>query len=114
MAQGIHLRDVLRLMAAKDEHGNPARFSLECYTYNRHTRLGGVRTEYHGCTLLTEEAQARPMSAQKKARRARSVDRRKRPRLFDLALRQIQEPHGQVRRVHIYLITKFNGQPVHA
>lgn len=115
MAQGIHLRDVLRLMTATDEDGRPARFHLEVYTYNRQTGEGGRRVEYHDCTLLTERSHGpRPMSAKKRERRAAYKDRRRRPNLFELALRQIQEPHGQVRRIHVYLITKFNGLPVHA
>lgn len=108
----VHLRDMLRLMAERLPDGRMRPFNCTAYTYNRGTKEGGQRLEFTDAVLLTKDALPGPPPKTRKGRGRLAADGRRRPDHFGLATRNLLLPDGAVRKVHLYLITEFNGMAV--
>lgn len=110
----LHLRDVLGLMGQRGPDGRMVPFDLEGYTYNEATREGGNHYALQQAVLHTADAYASPKPGKAKHRPAADAKRDGRSTVdhFRHATRELLMPDGSVRRVKIFLITAFNGQPV--
>jgi len=104
--QPIPLKRVLSLMEHTDHKGKPVPFDLVTYTADRHRRTGGERLELKGATLTWHN--------KKLPRQARELRKHpgKSPSHWKNATRNILLPNGQIRKVHIRLIVRFDGKVV--
>lgn len=107
----VHLRDALKLMGERLPNGTMRPFSLQAYTYNRKSREGGRKLELTDAVLLTKDALPSPVPF--RARKRKALDKRRHPDHFATSTRNLRMPAGDVVKVNIWLITHFNGEPVH-
>jgi hypothetical protein len=100
--QLIALADVMKLMRKVDGKGIPVPFSLEVCTYNRFTREGGERLKMDNVILYQQKHVKKPVT-----------DRTKFPNHHDNGTRNVMfVSSGQIRKIHVRLIEKFNGKAV--
>jgi hypothetical protein len=108
----IRLWDVLDVMDSFDWRQKPVKFQMKFVTANRQNGTGGEIIEVKGarkCSGKTKEG--RPIFSFPK----NSADRDKAardPRHWTHSTRNILLPNGQIRKVHIRLITEFNNKKV--
>jgi hypothetical protein len=90
-----------------DHKGKPYPFDVTFYTSDESQGKGGQRISIKGA-ILTKHVKNLPMHI-------RNVDgfrTSKKPRHFENATRNISDPEGKITKVHIRLITHFNGHKV--
>lgn len=106
----IRLKDVLADMEKEDELGNPIPFSLKYVAYDREKQKGGHIIEIRNAVLL--KSGKRELG--KDPKHTDDPDQiRKNPHHWQNRTRNIVVlPSKQIRKVHIYLITRYNEQRV--
>jgi len=106
----ITLKEVLELMDKRDENGNPIPFSITFCTYSRQKKLGGERISIDKAVKVIGKRNEKTI-----------VDKRtlatqapyKNPNHYRNHTRNIMIISSQqIRKIHIRLIEKFNGQQV--
>jgi hypothetical protein len=111
MVKRIFMRLVLDEMKKTDSKGDAVPFSIEFRTYNRHNKMGGVLKTYEGAKLLmakkTKEKSFNPISLYN-----REELQRKNPNHWQNRTRNIELPSGQIKKLNILYITKFNDLEV--
>lgn len=100
----IRRKDALKAMRKLDRRGYAQPFSLRFVTYDRARRTGGRIVDVPWAVLNTAE-QARVEEIEK-------MGKGKQPRHFVNQTRNIKLKDGEIRKVHIQLITMFNGMRV--
>lgn len=107
MVETIFLRQVLEIMEKKDTQGNAVPFDIEFRTFNSNNKSGGALKKYNAARLLiakNKQAVFNPMEHEYRQFRVR-----KNPNHWDNRTRNLETPSGQIRKVKILYITKFNG-----
>lgn len=106
----ITLKEVLEKMDERDAKGNPIPFDIVFCTYSRQQKKGGERITITNAVKVASAKKNQPI-----------VDRRtaaiqapsKNPHHYKNQTRNIMVlASQQIRKVHIRLIEKFNGQQV--
>ena len=102
----IFLNEVLNQMRAlKDEKQTP--FSLEWRTFNSKNKMGGK------LKLVSNAILCMALPKKEKSKNPKSINRiKKNPNHWVNRTRNIETPGGDIVKVHIDLITKFNGKRV--
>jgi len=105
IANSVRLSEVLRQMEEGKE-----RFTIRFVRADRKRKTGGQIEEWHNCRLSKRRArgaQRSPVAAGASEAPGRM------PGHYQNATRNIMQGNSsQVRKVHIWLILAFNGQPV--
>lgn len=108
MVKHIFLRQVVELMKMTDEKGNAIPFDIEVRTFNKNNSTGGSYRIYKGAKLLI----GKKLKGKKfiEADHFFRIDKvRKRPEHWRNATRNIELKTGQIVKVKIRYIIKFNG-----
>ena len=100
----IRLRDALRAMDRLTHKNKPIPFSIIFYSADKKLKKGGERKEIKG-GVLTKHVKGLPMHY----RMVDGFGSSKSPRHYENATRNISSPDGSITKVHIRLITYFNG-----
>lgn len=103
----ILLRDALRMMDRLDHKNRPIPFSLSFVTADRRRNTGGEIMSISGA-ILSKHNTILP----KYVRTVDGFGGSKSPRHYENATRNVQSPDGSITKVHIRLITTFNGQKI--
>lgn len=111
MVKRIFLRQVLEAIKKTDAKGNAVPFDIEFRTYNRNNGMGGVLKKYERVKLLIpKKLKGKPfIDAQHFYRPVRV---RKNPNHFENRTRNIELTGGQIKKINILFITKFNNLEV--
>ncbi|WP_338765968.1 hypothetical protein WAF17_02760 [Bernardetia sp. ABR2-2B] len=108
--QTIFLREALKQMNARDEDNNLIPFSLRLYTADRKNKTGGQLLYFENCVI---SKLARLTELQKKYRRLALKDKTIKANHWENSTRNILLLNsGEIRTVHIRLITHFNSQKI--
>lgn len=113
LASMISLRDVLLMMEAEDEQGYQIPFSLRFVTYDKQKQTGGEIIDAKKAVLL--KSGKKDFERKTGIRNKEDPDQiKKKPNHFKNRTRNIMLlPSKQIRKVHIYLITRFNDERVY-
>jgi hypothetical protein len=107
----MFLRQVLEEIKKTDEKGDALPFDIEFRTYNRNNNMGGVLKRYERAKLLIgKKLKGKPLIDAEYFYRQQRV--RKNPNHFDNRTRNIELPGGQIKKINILFITKFNNHEV--
>jgi hypothetical protein len=106
----MFLRQVLEEIKKTDEKGDALPFDIEFRTYNNN-KMGGVLKRYERAKLLIgKKLKGKPFVDAEYFYRKQRV--RKNPNHFDNRTRNIELPGGQIKKINILFITKFNNHEV--
>lgn len=98
-------------MKQLDRQGKPIPFSVRVVEYNRQTKQGGRIVNYEGVTLTSADRKRRDdPPAVAEADGGNST--KKSPNHYRNKTRNLVLRNGEVRKIHIRLITRFNGHTV--
>lgn len=111
MINKIFLRQVLKEMEKIGPDNLPVKFSIEVRTFNSQNKEGGRLVKYTDASLLVKPAKKKkafnPMEHLYRVERDR-----KNPNHWSNRTRNIQTKSGQIKKLKILYITKFNGLEV--
>lgn len=107
----IYLQDALRLMHKRDEDDNLAPFSIQACTADRKLNTGGKLENFKNVIITWSDDKA-GRAESKRIKHPTKQKSGRPPRHFKNRTRNIQFSNGQVRKIHISLITEFNGEVV--
>lgn len=111
MVKRMFLRQVLEEIKKTDAEGDSIPFDIEFRTYNRNNKMGGVLKRYEKAKLLIgKKLKGKPFIDAEYF--YREVRVRKNPNHFDNRTRNIELPGGQIKKINILFITKFNNHEV--
>lgn len=111
MVKHIFLRQVLEQMKKTNEKGEAIPFDIELRTFNRNNKMGGVLKKYEGAKLLIgKKLKGKPFIDAEYFYREQRV--RKNPNHFENRTRNIELAGGQIKKLNILFITKFNNHEV--
>lgn len=89
----------------------PVKFSIQVRTFNSQNKTGGRLVKYENATLLMKpEKKQKVFNPMEHLYRSDRV--RKNPNHWDNRTRNIETESGQVKKIKILYITKFNGLDV--
>jgi len=98
----IALSDVLQQMNKVDPKGMPIPFDLEVCTYNRFQKKGGERLSLKQVIIHKQKHVKKPVK-----------DKTKIPNHYENSTRNVMiVSSGEIRKIHIRLIERFNGKAV--
>lgn len=107
MKNQIFLKDVLKYIHSKDMDGNPLRFDIEIREFSRQNKTGGKYKVYNDACLLSVNKKGKTEKKfffkEKKKRNQHHWENR---------TRNIELPNGDIKRINILFIIKFNGKKV--
>jgi hypothetical protein len=104
-AQFVTLTDALKVMRQTDKNGNPIPFSICWCTADKSRKTGGELKRLNKAYM--SGAEIRRVGQMEEGER-----RSKRQNHFGNATRNIKDPEGNLKKVHIYLILELNGMTV--
>lgn len=81
-------------------------FSIEFVTADKHKQKGGEWIKIENCRKGHERTAAQKRAATKTQPKTELL---KNPNHFDNSTRNLSLPNGEIRKVHIRLIRRFNG-----
>ena len=111
MVKRMFLRQVLEEIKKTDVKGDAIPFDIEFRTYNRNNKMGGVLKRYEKAKLLIgKKLKGKPFIDAEYF--YREVRVRKNPNHFDNRTRNIELTGGQIKKINILFITKFNNHEV--
>jgi hypothetical protein len=111
MVKRMFLRQVLEEIKKTDAKGDALPFDIEFRTYNRNNGMGGVLKKYEKAKLLIgKKLKGKPFIDAEHFYRKERI--RKNPNHFDNRTRNIELPGGQIKKINILFITKFNNHEV--
>lgn len=111
MVKRIFLRQVLEEMKKTDASGNAVPFDIEFRTFNKNNKMGGVLKKYERAKLLIpKKLKGKPFIDAEHFYRPVRV--RKNPNHWENKTRNIELTGGQIKKINILLITKFNNLEV--
>ncbi len=108
----ILLSKVLETMRQLDEEGNPMPFSMEVRTWNNQNKMGGKLKIYDHAFLCMAKEKTKVRDWVKVLSVKTKEVKRKRPNHYKNYTRNIELSTGEVKKINILLITKFNGLEV--
>jgi hypothetical protein len=111
MVQRIFLRQVLETMKKTDTKGEAISFDIEFRTFNRNNKMGGVLKKYENAKLLIGK-KMKGKSFIDVEHFYRPVRVRKNPNHWENKTRNIELSGGQIKKINILYITKFNNLEV--
>lgn len=100
----ISLKNALKEMRRKDEHGRFVPFTIEAVKCNYTKRTGGELVRYDGVTLPKRDGVILDTNLRASGERN--------PRHLQNGTMNLMLPNKELRKVHTLLITKFNGETV--
>lgn len=111
MVKHIFLRQVVEEIKKTDAKGNAIPFDIECRTYNANNGSGGILKKYKGAKLLIgKKLKGKPFF---EAEHLFRIDKeRKNPNHWMHRTRNIELESGQIKKIKILYITRFNGLEV--
>ena len=110
MENYIFLIEALAKMRGLDSRGEAVPFDVEWRTWNSQNKSGGKLKKERGAILCM--ANKKDTDIVKSLRYNTDKRTRKNPNHFKNRTRNIQLSDGNIRKINILLITKFNGQMV--
>jgi hypothetical protein len=111
MVKRIFLRQVLEEIKKVDANGLAVPFDIEFRTFNSQNKGGGGLKVYEGARLLIgKKLEGKEFNP--KSFFYRNERERKNPNHWQNRTRNIETPSGQIRKLNILYITKFNGNEV--
>jgi len=111
MIKHIFLRQVLEVMKKIDSKGNAISFDIEFRTFNRNNKAGGGLKKYTNAKLLIgKKLKGKDFDPMEHFYRIEKE--RKNPNHWQNKTRNIELASGQIRKLNILYITKFNGLEV--
>jgi hypothetical protein len=111
MVKRMFMIQVLEEMKKTDAKGDAVPFTIEFRTYNRHNKMGGVLKRYEGAKLLmAKKTKGKPFNPL--AFYNREEVERKNPNHWQNRTRNIELISGQIKKLNILYITKFNDLEV--
>lgn len=111
MVKHIFLRQVLEEMKTIDSKGNAISFDIEFRTFNKNNKGGGGLKSYKDAKLLIgKKLKGKAFDPMKHFYRIEKA--RKNPNHWQNKTRNIELASGQIRKLNILYITKFNGLEV--
>lgn len=113
-AETIYLQDVLEQMRTLDTNGKVVPFSISVRTWQRFSHTGGsLRTWDKAKQVMKEEnPNVNSVLSLRTKTKPRSILRRN-PNHFENKTRHIKVlPQNDIKKIHIRLITEFNGKKV--
>lgn len=108
MEKQMILKNVLQQMRAVDSKGNPIPFNVEVRTWNKQNKMGGKLKIYNQAILCFHQ-EKKVKDWEKYLQVKHEEKARKNPNHFEHYTRNIELPTGEVKKINILLITKFNG-----
>jgi hypothetical protein len=103
----IFLKAVLEEMEETDKAGQLKPFSIEFVKADRNKKTGGDIVSIEKAVILKRMNYSSTTSTA-----VQQSGKNKKSNHWENSTRNILLPNGQKRKLHIRLITKFNGQPV--
>ena len=107
----IMLNQVLKDMCKVDHKGRPVPFSIQFCTASKKRRTGGELIDLPQAVLSWNQkkgaSKSEPLPEGKTA-----IESAKKPNHYRNRTRNLVLPNGEMRKVHISLITRFNGHEV--
>lgn len=106
----ISLAEVLKKMSTPDENGEAVPFSIEFIKYDKKRRTGGQKAFYPEAILCynpTPKTEMKTQSEEFKKPKHSQNDTR------NIEILNCGAKTGVIRKIHILLIVKFNGELVH-
>ncbi|TSE02379.1 hypothetical protein FOF46_30745 [Aquimarina algiphila] len=99
-------------MRQLDKEGNPIPFSMEVRTWNNQNKMGGKLKVYENAVLCMPKEKEKVRDWAKVLSVKTQEVKRKNPNHFKNYTRNIELSTGEVKKINILLITKFNGLEV--
>ena len=96
-------------MNATDPEGNPVRFDIEVREFSKQNRTGGKYKVYSEACLLRAEKRKGPKG---KGLFLPENKERKNPGHFKNRSRNLELPSGDIKKINILFIIRFNGKNV--
>lgn len=114
LGKNIFLKDVIKTMSTLDDKGMAVYFSISFRTLNRNSKTGGRLISYEKAKLATKENYGDSTSFESLRRVPKPrTDIKRNPQHFKNKTRNlVVAPQNKTRKVHINLITEFNGKKV--
>lgn len=111
MENQISIAEISEYMDAVDAAGNPLKFDLVVRSFSRQNKTGGKLNFYNGVQ------KPKPKGGQKSVlnflKKLHSPTKaRKNPNHFENRTRNIELENGEIRKVNLLFIIKFNGKYV--
>ena len=110
MENQIFLNEVLEQIDSNYPNGEPMRFDIEVFTFNRNNKEGGKLNYYRNAKKLVSSLSGRKLTLEEKAMQKNKL--RKSPNHFENRTRNIETTEGKKVKINILFIRKFNGQKV--
>ena len=110
MENQIFLKDVLEQIDSTYPNGEPMRFDVEVFTFNRNNKEGGKLNFYRDAKKLVSTSPGRKLTLEEKAMQKNKF--RKSPNHYENRTRNIETTEGRKIKINILFIRMFNGQKV--
>lgn len=109
----IYLKAVLKEMRTPNQEGRAVLFDIAFRTFNRYSGTGGQIRRYQNAKLVMKEKPLDPTGVEALKYKKKKVKRvRKNPHHWENKTRNIRLETGEIKKIHIYFITEFNGKKV--
>jgi len=107
MENQIFLKEVLKIIHSKDTEGNPVRFDLELREFSRQNKTGGKYKAYNEACLLSAAKKGKTGN-----KRYFEEKEKRNQNHWENRTRNIELANGDIKRINILYIIKFNGKKV--
>lgn len=111
MKDVIYLKDVLEIMQMKDEAGMAIPFDIEVRQFSAQNSTGGKYVVYNDARLLRVKPSKKTYKS-KVAELFYLEKKEKNPNHFANSTRNIELANGEIKKINIRFIIKFNGKKV--
>lgn len=112
MEKPLFLQDVLKAMDMKDENGYAVPFDIAVREFSAQNKTGGKYRVYNDARLLIAKPKTAPGEKDPALLLLRPEKARKNPNHFVNSSRNIELPNGEIKKINIRFIIKFNNQNV--
>lgn len=110
MENQISIAEISEYMSATDPAGNPLKFDLVVRGFSRQNKTGGKLSFYNGVQKPKPKGGKNSKSLFSKL--LGSEKARKNPNHFENRTRNIELENGEIRKINLLFIIKFNGKNV--
>lgn len=115
MNNAVYLKDVLEEMRTHNNKGEAIKFDISVRTFNRNSKKGGKLNHYKNAKLVMKEGVYDPTSVQALKHvndPNKLVKIKKSPSHFTNKTRNLKLESGEIKKININYIIKFNGKKV--
>lgn len=110
MKNTIFLTEALKIMHSKNSDGTPVHFDVEIREFSRQNKTGGKYKIYNDAKLLSQNKSSKK-GIIKKYNYTNEKDKRKQNH-WENRTRNLELANGEIKRINILFIIKFNGKNV--